>query len=78
MRRRQFVVGAVVLAWPLTAFGKTQRIAIVSAANPVSQMTETSGDPFFKAFFNELRRQGYVEGQSLLVERYSGEGRTAY
>jgi putative ABC transport system substrate-binding protein len=41
-------------------------------------MTETSGDPFFKALFNELRRQGYVEGQNLLVERYSGEGRPSH
>ena len=41
-------------------------------------MTETSGDPFFQALFNELRRLGYVEGQSLLIERYSGEGRASH
>ena len=28
--------------------------------------------------FNELRRLGYIEGQSLLIERYSGEGRAAH
>ena len=28
--------------------------------------------------FNELRRLGYVEGDNLLVERFSGEGRAAY
>jgi putative ABC transport system substrate-binding protein len=28
--------------------------------------------------FNELRRLGYVEGQSLLIERYSGEGRASH
>jgi len=78
MRRREFItlVGSAVAAWPLTAFGKAQRIAIVASSFPVSKMTETSGDPLFKAFFNELRRLGYVEGQSLLVERYSGEGPT--
>ena len=35
-----------------------------------------SGMPFFRAFFEELSRLGYVEGQNLGVERYSGEGRT--
>ena len=41
-------------------------------------MTETSGDPLFRAVFNELRRLGYIEGQSLLIERYSGEGHAAH
>ena len=80
MRRRKFItlVGSAVAAWPLTAFGKAQRIAIVFPVHPVTLMTETTGFPPFKAFFNELRRLGYVEGQSLLVERYSGEGRASY
>jgi len=29
------------------------------------------------AIFEELTRLGYVEGGNLLIERYSGEGRTA-
>jgi len=29
----------------------------------------------WRAFFEELRRLGDVEGQNLIVERYSGEGR---
>jgi len=41
-------------------------------------MTETSGNPGLEAFFSELRRLGYVEGQSLVIERYSGEGRAAH
>jgi hypothetical protein len=28
----------------------------------------------YKPFFEELRRMGDVEGQNLIVERYSGEG----
>ena len=80
MRRREFItlIGSAVAAWPLTAFGKTQRIAIVMPSYPVSKMTETSGDPLFQGLFNELRRLGYVEGQNLLIERYSGEGRAAH
>jgi putative tryptophan/tyrosine transport system substrate-binding protein len=76
MRRREFItlVSGAVTAWPLVAFGKAQRIAIVFPSFPVSKMTETSDDANFRAFFNELRRLGYVEGQNLLIERY-GEGR---
>ena len=80
MRRREFItlVGSAVAARPLTAFGKTQRNAIVAPSFPVGKMTETSGDPLFRAVFNELHRLGYIEGQSLLIERYSGEGHAAH
>jgi putative tryptophan/tyrosine transport system substrate-binding protein len=83
MRRRDFItlVGGAVAAWPLTAFGKTHRIAIVSATAPMTvmtEMTETADNPFFPGLSSELRRLGYVEGQNLLVERYSGEGRAAH
>ena len=39
-------------------------------------LSEAGGLPTFVAFFKELRRLGYIEGQNLLVERYSGDGRT--
>jgi hypothetical protein len=29
-------------------------------------------------FFAELRRLGYVEGENLIIERYSAEGRSAF
>jgi len=79
MRRREFItlVGSAVAAWPLTALGKAQRIAIVLPSFPVEKMNDAGGDPFFQGLFNELRRLGYIEGQSLLIERYSGEGRGA-
>jgi putative ABC transport system substrate-binding protein len=38
-------------------------------------MTETGGVAYWRALFQELRLLGYVEGQNLMVERYSGEGR---
>jgi putative ABC transport system substrate-binding protein len=44
---------------------------------PVTEMNdraESNRGPY-RAFFGELRRLGYVEGQNLLIERYSGEGR---
>ena len=48
-------------------------------AGPVAVINETSGDALgrrlYQPFFEELRRLGDVEGQNLIVERYSGEGR---
>ena len=83
MRRREFIgnlIGTAV-AWPLAASaqqpGKVYRIAIVVPSVPVKEMNET-GDSRFKALFGELRRQGYVEGKNLTVERYSGEGKIAH
>jgi hypothetical protein len=42
MRLREFITlaGGAVAAWPLTAFAKTQRIAIVSGFFPVTEMTD--------------------------------------
>jgi putative tryptophan/tyrosine transport system substrate-binding protein len=80
MRRREFImlIGGAAAAWPLTAFGRVQRIAMVSGFFPVTEMSETSGEPAFQALFKQLRRLGYVEGQNLLIERYSGEGRAEH
>jgi ABC-type uncharacterized transport system substrate-binding protein len=79
MRRREFItlVGSAVAAWPLTAFGKTQRIAIVLPSAPVTVIAEST-DAFWQSLFNELRRLGHVEGDNLVIERYSGEGRAQH
>jgi putative ABC transport system substrate-binding protein len=78
--RRHFVSvlgGAVAATWPARARaqqpGKLFRIAIVHASAPVAEMTDT-GNPRFIALFKELRRLGYVEGQNVVFERYSGAG----
>jgi putative ABC transport system substrate-binding protein len=56
---------------------KVYRLAIVHPSNPVKVMNETSHS-HYKALFGELRRLGCVEGQNLIIERYSGEGNTAH
>jgi putative ABC transport system substrate-binding protein len=50
------------------------RIALFHPALPTTLLTETGGGTAWRAFFQELRRLGYIEGQNLLVERYSAEG----
>ena len=78
MKRRGFIAGsAALLAMPsiVRAQGTkpTKRLAMIRPAGPVSVMT-VSGYPNYKAFFEELRRLGYVEGQNLVVVRFSAEG----
>jgi putative tryptophan/tyrosine transport system substrate-binding protein len=79
LRRREFITllgGAA--AWPLAVRAqqpKTQRrIAIFHPAIPVALLTETGGGSAWRAFFGELRRLGYIEGENLIIERYSAEG----
>jgi putative ABC transport system substrate-binding protein len=80
MKRRQFItlVGGAAAAWPLAVRAqqpaKVKRVAMVHPSAKVDDLT-INGPAAFKAFFEELSRLGYVEGQNLAVERYSGEGR---
>ena len=57
---------------------KIYRIVVVHPSRPTAMLTEDGGIPAFAAFFKELRQLGYIEGDNLLVERYSGEGRTEH
>jgi len=84
MRRRKFItlLGGAVAVWPIVARAqqpaKMKRIAFVHPSAKVSEISSdisVSGRPYYRAFFEELSRLGYVEDQNLGVERYSGEGR---
>ena len=81
MRRREFIalLGGAAMAWPLLARAqqpaKMKRIALVSPATKIADMG-ANGSRFHRMFFEELSRRGYDEGRNLVVERYSGEGRT--
>jgi len=65
MRRRKFItlLGGAVVGWPLAARGqepgRTYRLGIITPAPRES--------PPVIAFFDELRRHGFVEGQNLTV-----------
>jgi putative ABC transport system substrate-binding protein len=78
MKRRTFIAlmgGAA--ASPLVAQAqqpaKMKRIAMVSPSEPVANMFP-GRHPFWKAFFDGLDRAGFVEGNNLVVERYSAGG----
>jgi ABC-type uncharacterized transport system substrate-binding protein len=77
MRRRDFISGLALVAAARSALAQAparqHRMVFVSTVTPAADMTEV-GDPTYRAFFQELRRSGFVEGSNLLVERYSAEG----
>src|SRR5499426_654731 len=76
MKRREFIAGLLAAASSRQARAqqpaKVHRIAVVTLGIPIAEITETS-NPFYRAFFHELRRFGYIEGRNLIVERYSAE-----
>lgn len=79
MRRRSLV--ATSLAFGLLpsrarsqSAGPTRRLAMIHPALPAARMT-AAGSTSHRALFEELRRQGHVEGASLTVDRFSTEGR---
>ena len=82
MRRRDFIAGLVVSSTVIPRANaqqgaKVYRIAVVHPSQPVADLSET-GLSRYRAFFQRLRELGYIEGQNLAVERYSGEGQTEH
>lgn len=85
MRRREFIAGTVAtaangFAQPICAQTNssslvTKRIAIFHPTEPPEGLT-IKGRRAYKAYFSELNRLGYVEGQNLIVERYSALGQS--
>jgi putative tryptophan/tyrosine transport system substrate-binding protein len=80
MRRRAFIaaLGGAAAMWPLAVRAQQpatqRRTAIFHPAIPTTLLTETGGGSALRAFFGELRRLGYVEGENRIIERYSAEG----
>jgi len=80
MNRRYFIALVVCIAhWPLASraqqLGKVHHVAIVHPTLSVSRMMTESG-LLQRVFLTELKQLGYVEGVNLIVDCYSGEGRT--
>jgi putative ABC transport system substrate-binding protein len=78
VRRRDFTAGLFIAASTRSAWAQAlatpHRIAFVSGAPPTAANWREA--PLWRKFFSELRRLGYVEGNNLVVERFSAEGRS--
>jgi putative ABC transport system substrate-binding protein len=73
-------IALALLAAPLAAEaqqpGKVYRIAFLAVASALSTLAGPEpSHPGFRAFVQDLRKFGYVEGQNLVIERRSAEGR---
>lgn len=81
IQRRKFLTAAgLLLAAPLAAHaqqqGKVYRIALVLTTSLVSEMAGSEpSHPSVRAFVQALRTLGYREGQNLILERRSAEGK---
>jgi putative tryptophan/tyrosine transport system substrate-binding protein len=78
VRRRDFTIGLLLAtaaqSLPAQERAKHHRIAIVIASGPATRVDDPASR-YWRAFWEELRGLGDVEGQNLTVERYSAEGR---
>ena len=80
MDRRAFLFVLGLLAAPVAveaqATSKRPRIAFVGVA-PRTPAEVAEGAPY-RAFVTELRRLGYIEGQNVLVDRWTAAGRVEH
>ena len=77
MKRRDFMLTAAMLVSSLRyARGQQpapkKRIGVALASTKVEDVKR---DPIARQFDEELRRAGLVEGENVIVDRYSAEGR---
>src|SRR6266404_2616894 len=84
MKRRDFILGLGGAALCSNAARGQQNSPIaqhsttkkrIAQVVPSTKVEDMQADPNTRPFFDELKRLGYVEGENLIVERYSGEGR---
>ncbi len=75
MRRRDFLfaAGALLSDSARAQPAAKKRLALVSPSAKVAEM-KIGGEPFFGLLLSELKPLGYVEGENLIVDRFSGEG----
>jgi putative tryptophan/tyrosine transport system substrate-binding protein len=75
MRRREFItlIGGAAAAWPLGA--RAQQTSKVWRVGMLETTSATPNAVNVDAFRRGLRQLGYVEGQNLIIEYRSGEGR---
>src|SRR5262249_28233400 len=72
MRRRKFfTVASGIVAWPLVAHGQTAAAPHVG----VLRVAGSASQPSHQDLLRGLRELGYIEGQNVVIEFRSAEGR---
>ena len=82
MRRRECLgwIGSALIAPALpratSAQQRMHRLAFVHSGIPADKLTESAGPFWVRRVYQTLRELGDVEGQNMIVERFSAEGRS--
>ena len=82
MRRRAFIglIGGAAVS-PIAGWAqqpaKMKRLALADPALKVADM-RIGGDPGYTSGLRELQRLGYIEGQNLIIDRFSADGKGEY
>src|SRR4051812_12654084 len=77
MRRRDFLLTTAMFVHSVQ-FARAQasnkkRIAVAIASTKIENLAR---DPVTQMFNNELRRAGLIEGENVVIDRYSAEGKS--
>ena len=74
MQRREFItlIGGAAAAWPLAAHAQQQKVWRIGMLDTASRELNSAN---LAVFYKELRDFGYVEGQNLIIEYRSADGR---
>jgi hypothetical protein len=70
MRRREFIAGLGVVAWPLAAKAQRPAMPVVGYLGPT-----TAADADAPAFVQRLRELSWVEGHNIIIEYRWSQGR---
>jgi putative tryptophan/tyrosine transport system substrate-binding protein len=76
VKRREFItlLGGAAVAWPLA--GRAQQESKVWRMGVLEVLPSTQNAANFEALCNGLRALGYIEGQNLVIDYRSADGRT--
>jgi putative ABC transport system substrate-binding protein len=74
MQRREFItlLGGAAVAWPIAARAQQQKVWRIGMLDTASRELNSAN---LAVFYKELRDFGYVEGQNLIIEYRSADGR---
>lgn len=79
MNRRDVLLGAAMLVLaPVVRQARGQQSIVkkrIASVTTTTKLENIRNDQNFRMFFDELKRLGYVEGENLIVDLYSAEGR---
>ena len=77
MKRRKFIalLGVAAIAWPLVAHAQEPKKIPHLCFLTFDPGTSQSRSPRFDVFFNSLRDLGYVDGQTIVIDYLSADGK---